>query len=145
MSCCSFDNCNAQSTVTSTTTTSYPRCNSNNKIFNSYTGNTDTAVNGGRELIEFLRSGRFNKPFLASCDAVALYPSVWVQEGLELLEQKIKKDQKLEKVTDHQRRRLWNWQDSAQKILILNVEIWVSIGKNRAPTWEDLLADCWQT
>lgn len=35
MSCCSFDNCNLQGT-TITSTTTHPRCNSNNKIFNSY-------------------------------------------------------------------------------------------------------------
>ena len=34
-----------------------------------------------------IREGRFNKNFLASCDAEALYPSVIVEEGLELLEE----------------------------------------------------------
>ena len=43
-----------------------------------------------------IREGRFNKNFLASCDAEALYPSVIVEEGLELLE-KIKKDKSFAK------------------------------------------------
>ena len=38
--------------------------------------------------------------FLASCDAIALYPSIMVEEGLELLEEKILADKDLERKTD---------------------------------------------
>ena len=52
-------------------------------------GQTKTAVNGGKELIKFIREGRFDGNFLGSCDAIALYPSVLVAEGLELLQEEI--------------------------------------------------------
>ena len=47
-----------------------------NQIFKPYTGQTKTAVNGGKELIKFIREGRFDGNFLGSCDAIALYPKV---------------------------------------------------------------------
>ena len=47
-----------------------------------------------------IREGRFDKEFLGSCDAVALYPSVIIEEGLELLEEKVKKDKAFAKRTD---------------------------------------------
>ena len=62
-----------------------------NKVFEPYTGKTRTAVRGGKHLIDMIRE-EVNKNFLASCNAEALYPSVIVEEGLELLEEKIKKD-----------------------------------------------------
>ena len=71
-----------------------------NKVFEPYTGKTKTAVKGGKHLIEMIKEGRFDKEFLASCDAVALYPSILIQEGLELLEEKIKKDRTFNKRTD---------------------------------------------
>ena len=61
-----------------------------NKIFEPYTRQTKTAVTGGKQLIQFLKDGRFDGEFLASCDAIALYPSIIVEEGLELLEEKNK-------------------------------------------------------
>ena len=70
-----------------------------NKIFDTYTQQTKTAVNGGKQLIQFIREGRFNGNFLGSCDAVALYPSIIVEEGLELLERKILEDEDLGKQT----------------------------------------------
>ena len=71
-----------------------------NKLFEPYTRQTKTAVNGGRQLIQFIREGRFDGNFLGSCDAVALYPSIIVEEGLELLEGKILEDDDLERKTD---------------------------------------------
>ena len=53
-----------------------------NKLFDPYTRLTKTAINGGNQLIELIREGRFDGNFLASSDAVALYPSVLVEEGL---------------------------------------------------------------
>ena len=47
-----------------------------------------------------IHSGRFNNKFLASCDAVALYPSIIVEEALEILEQKIHEDIGWEDKTD---------------------------------------------
>jgi len=47
-----------------------------------------------------IKNGRFNNKFLASCDAVALYPSIMVEEGLEILSQKINDDEKLKEKTD---------------------------------------------
>ena len=70
-----------------------------NKLFEPYTRQTNTAVNGGNQLIEFIREGRFDGNFLASSDAVALYPSVLVAEGLELLQVKIQQDTGLQNKT----------------------------------------------
>jgi hypothetical protein len=47
-----------------------------------------------------IKNGRFNNKFLASCDAVALYPSIMVEEGLEILSQKIYSDEELTDKTD---------------------------------------------
>ena len=71
-----------------------------NKLFEPYTGQTKTAIKGGKQLIKFLKEGRFNGNFLSSCDAVALYPSVIVAESLELLEIKIHNDETLQQKTD---------------------------------------------
>ena len=70
-----------------------------NQIFTPYTGQTKTAANEGKELIKFIREGRFDGNFLGSCDAIALYPSVLV-EGLELLQEEIEQDQSLQNKTD---------------------------------------------
>ena len=71
-----------------------------NKVFDPFTGKTKTAVKGGKHLIQMIREGRFNKNFVSSCAAEALYPSVMIEEGLELLEEKIKKDKSFAKRTD---------------------------------------------
>ena len=71
-----------------------------NKIFEPYTGKTKTAVKGGKHLVEIIKGGRFNKEFPASCDAAALYPSIMILEGLELLEAKSKSDKILKDKTD---------------------------------------------
>ena len=71
-----------------------------NKLFDPYTRQTKTAINGGNQLIELIRQGRFDGNFLASSDAVALYPSVLVEEGLELLHTKIQQDTELQNKTD---------------------------------------------
>ena len=71
-----------------------------NKLFEPYTRQTKTAVSGGKQLIQFLKEGRFDGNFLASCDAIALYPSIIVEEGLELLEDMIQADNDLERKTD---------------------------------------------
>ena len=60
-----------------------------NKLFEPYTGQTRTAIKGGKQVIQFLKEGRFTGKILSSCDAVALYPSVIVAESLVLLEIKI--------------------------------------------------------
>ena len=70
------------------------------KIFDTYTQQTKTAVNGGKQLIQFIREGRFNGNFLGSCDTVALYPNIIVEEGLELLKRKILEDEDLERKSD---------------------------------------------
>jgi hypothetical protein len=54
-----------------------------NKLFQGYTGQTKTAIKGGHDLIEMIKGGRFHNKFLASCDAVALYPSILVEEALK--------------------------------------------------------------
>ena len=71
-----------------------------NQIFSSYTGQSKTAVKGGKDLIHLIRQGRFDGNFLSSCDAIALYPSVMVAEGLELLHIKIQQDDSLHQKTD---------------------------------------------
>ena len=50
-------------------------------------------------MIKVIREGRFEGNFLSSCDAIALYPSIVVEEGLQLLEDKIIEDNSL-KTTD---------------------------------------------
>ena len=47
-----------------------------------------------------IRVGRFDNKFLSSCDAVALYLSILIQEGLELLEEKIKEGKTFKRRTD---------------------------------------------
>ena len=71
-----------------------------NKLFESYTGLTKTAVKSGKQLVQFIREGRFDGNFLASCDAVALFPSVIVAEALDLLKIKIQQDDSLQQKTD---------------------------------------------
>ena len=71
-----------------------------NKLFEKYTGNMKTAITGGKQLIQYIREGRFDGNFLSSCDAVALYPSVIVEEGLQLLEQMMDEDNTLHENTD---------------------------------------------
>ena len=53
-----------------------------NKIFDTYTRQTKTTVNGGKQLIQFIREGRFNGNFLGSCDAVALYQALLWKRAL---------------------------------------------------------------
>ena len=69
-------------------------------MFEPYTGKTKTAVSGGKQLIQFKREGKFDGNFLASCDAIDLYPSILVEEGLQLLDEKIHKDDTLQTKTD---------------------------------------------
>ena len=71
-----------------------------NKLFEPYTGQTKTAITGGKQLIKVIREGRFEGNFLSSCDAIALYPSIVVEEGLQLLEDKIIEDNSLKTKTD---------------------------------------------
>jgi len=71
-----------------------------NKVFSSYTNQTDRAINGGNDLIKQIKDGRFNKGFLGSLDAVALYPSIHLEEAFELLEVKIRQDPNLQDKTD---------------------------------------------
>jgi len=71
-----------------------------NKLFESYTGQTKAAVKSGKQLVQFIREGRFDGNFLASCDAVALFPSVIVAEALDLLKIKIQQDDSLQQKTD---------------------------------------------
>ena len=51
-------------------------------------------------MIQYIRDGRFDGNFLCSCDAIALYPSILVEEGLEFLESKIQEDETLQTKTD---------------------------------------------
>lgn len=71
-----------------------------NKVFEPYTGKTKTAINGGKDLISIIRGNRFCNNILASCDAKALYPSIIVEEALNILEEFIQKDRKLKQRTD---------------------------------------------
>ena len=71
-----------------------------NQLFAPYTGQSKTAVKGGKDLIKYIREGRFDNQFLASCDAIALYPSVMVEEGLDILQDKIHQDDTLQQKTD---------------------------------------------
>ena len=76
-----------------------------NKLFESYTGQTKTAVKSGKQLVQFIREGRFDGNFLASCDAVALFPSVIVAEALDLLKIKIQQDDSLQQKNRFDKRR----------------------------------------
>ena len=60
----------------------------------------------GKHLVGLIREGRFNKSILASCDAVALYPSIVIEEALDILEMKIRSDETLENKTDLQKSEL---------------------------------------
>ena len=70
-----------------------------------YTGQTTTAVKSGKQLVQFIREGRFDGNFLASCDAVALFPSVIVAEALDLLKIKIQQNDSLQAKNRFDKRR----------------------------------------
>ena len=71
-----------------------------NKIFADYTGNTKHHLSSHTEVIPLLGTGRFDGGFFVSCDAVELYPSIIIRDGLELLEEKMNRDKTWTKKTD---------------------------------------------
>ena len=70
------------------------------KIFVDYTGNTKHHLSSHTEVIPLLGTGRFDGGFFVSCDAVELYPSIIIRDGLELLEEKMNRDKTWTKKTD---------------------------------------------
>ena len=64
-------------------------------------GKTQTFVKNGKDFIEIMKSDRFNKGgFHVSFDADLIYPSLIVEEGLQILNEKLLEDKELHKVTD---------------------------------------------
>ena len=71
-----------------------------NMLFSGYTGRSDHHLNSHSDLIGLLKSDRFKGGFFTSCDAIELYPSIIIQDALDLLEAKIKADSEWSKKTD---------------------------------------------
>ena len=70
------------------------------RLFNGYTGQTEHHLNSHSQLIDILRSGRFDGGYFVSHDAVELDPSIIIEDALELLEEKMKADSKWAWKTD---------------------------------------------
>jgi len=75
-------------------------------------------VKGGKDLIKYIREGRFDNQFLASCDAIALYPSVMVEEGLAYCRIKYTKMIPYNRKRTCPKKKFSSLQDCALKILI---------------------------
>ena len=71
-----------------------------NKLFTGYTGRTIHHLESHTSLINKLRSGKFNDRFFVSFDAVELYPSIIIEDALDLLEIKMRIDTEWHKETD---------------------------------------------
>ena len=71
-----------------------------NKLFVGYTGKNKHHLNSHSDLISILKTGRFDKGFFISFDAVELYPSIIIEDALQLLEQKMDMDSEWTKKTD---------------------------------------------
>jgi len=69
-------------------------------LFSGYTGQSEHHLSSHSQLIDILRSGRFNGGFFASCDAVDIYPSIIIADALQLLEEKMANDTKWAWKTD---------------------------------------------
>jgi hypothetical protein len=71
-------------------------------------GNTKTYLRNGEHFIQILRTGRFNSGIRISLDAVALYPNIIVDHAIEILEQKLKEDNKLAERTNLTKQELFH-------------------------------------
>ena len=69
-------------------------------LFSGYTGQSEHHLSSHSQLIDILRSGRFNGRFFVSHDAVELYPSIIITDALQLLEEKMANDMKWALKTD---------------------------------------------
>jgi hypothetical protein len=70
------------------------------KLFQSYAGQTKHHLASHSQLIEILKTGRFDGGFFVSFDVVELYPSIIMNDALELLEIKMDEDKDWAKKTD---------------------------------------------
>jgi len=69
-------------------------------LFVRYTGKNKHHLNSHSDLISILKTGRFDKGFFISFDTVELYPSIIIEDALQLLEQKMDMDSEWTKKTD---------------------------------------------
>jgi hypothetical protein len=71
-----------------------------NQLFVGYTGRSKHHLKSHSDLIGLIKTGLFNEGFFVSFDAVELYPSIVIEDALQLLEQKMNSDTDWTKKTD---------------------------------------------
>ena len=71
-----------------------------NKLFAGYTGKSKHHLNSHSDLVDIIRSGKYDSGFGISFDAVELYPSIIISDALQLLEEKMTMDTDWSKKTD---------------------------------------------
>jgi hypothetical protein len=82
-------------------------------LFIGYTGKTKHHLTSHSDLIDILKSGSFSEGFFVSFDAVELYPSIIIEDALQLLEMKMNMDSDWTKKTD------LSWQEVLQLVRLL--------------------------
>ena len=90
-------------------------------LFSGYTGQSEHHLSSHSQLIDILRSGRFNGGFFVSHDAVELYPSIIIADALQLLEEKMANDTKWAWKTDLSRNEILGLVNCSFVIHISNV------------------------
>ena len=91
-----------------------------NKLFAGYTGKSKHHLNSHSDLVDIIRSGKYDSGFGISFDAVELYPSIIISDALQLLEEL----------------KSWNLLEFLSPHLISNVS-WVSLNRQKGHQWED--------
>jgi len=71
-----------------------------NKLFTGYTGKSKHHLNSHSDLVDIIKSGKYDRGFGISFDAVELYPSVLIADALQLLEEKMVMDTHWSRKTD---------------------------------------------
>jgi len=71
-----------------------------NKLFTGYTGKSKHHLNSHNDLVDIIKSGKYDRGFGISFDAVELYPSVLIADALQLLEEKMVMDTHWSRKTD---------------------------------------------
>ena len=107
------------------------------KLFEGYTGQSEHHLNSHSQLIDILKSGRFDGGFFVSHDAVELYPSVVIEDALQLLEDKMNHDTKWAWKTDLARKEVLELVKLLKPVLTFNANK-VSLNKPKVRQWEVL-------
>ena len=71
-----------------------------NKLFTGYTGKSKHHLNSHSDLVDIIKSRKYDRGFGISFDVVELYPSVLIADALQLLEEKMVMDTHWSRKTD---------------------------------------------